>query len=116
MSDLIERLTKRARTCEDMALDFRDIGGRNADAKADEFTAAFRDFRDAVQAIERLTCALRPFAEIAQFVDDPSMSDMDTIVIDVEEPTGCAIAKLAWQNFRAARAALSPKPDGEDAK
>lgn len=66
------------------------------------------DHTSALQSeADRLREALEPFAEIARFVDDPTMSDFDTIVIDVEEPTGCAIAKVTWKDFRRARAALS---------
>jgi len=49
---LIEkRLRIRQRDCECQALDFRDIGGRNADDKAVQYEAAASDFREAADAI-----------------------------------------------------------------
>ncbi len=63
---------------------------------------------------DRLRKALEPFAEIAQYVDDETMSDSDTIVIDVEEPTGCAIAKLPWSDFRRARRAALNQEQTEE--
>jgi hypothetical protein len=40
--------------CEDNALDLRDIGGRNADAKAEKFEQAARDLMDVKRVIKVL--------------------------------------------------------------
>lgn len=52
--DILARLDQRIRYCEDMSLDLRDIGGRNADERADKFALAAGDLIDAKTEIECL--------------------------------------------------------------
>lgn len=54
MTNAIALLDKHISYCEDMALDLRDIGGRNADDKAEKYAAVARDLMDVKAEFKRL--------------------------------------------------------------